>query len=286
MMRHHFHPHKKTALCALAFSTALLAVGCKKSPEKIDLTSTHTTVAEETMAPTEASTETEAATSEASESADASGNQNAGAKKISTKTNTYYSGKVSITYPHVMNLSDMQKTEAIDALLKKNALSVLDAWGIQAEEDTVNISCQVLSADRNRITVVYTGSYQKKDAGEPTYVMYTNTIDVDNVSDIGFDRFADPYTMAGYVLSGDCTFYAPTAEQKNLSPNLQEEWMKVKNETSLEAYTDMFTNADFPANGAFPQSFSYEHQGVIYFSVPMPHNLGDYAIVIYAPDSK
>ncbi len=285
MIHHHLHTHKKTALCALAFSTAILAVGCKKSPEKIDLTSTHTTAAE-TMAPTETPDETEATTAEISESSDDAANGGAGAKKVSTKTNTYYSGKVSIAYPDVLNLSDMQKTEAVDALLKKNALSVLDAWGIQPSEDTVNISCEVLSADRNRITVIYTGSYQKKDAAEPTYVMYSNTIDVDNVSDIGFDRFADPYTMAGYVLSGDCTFQAPTAEQKNLSPNLQDEWMKVKNETSLDAYTNLFTNADFPVSQTFPQSFSYEHQGIIYFSIPMPHNLGDYAIVIYAPDSK
>ncbi len=176
-------------------------------------------------------------------------------------------------------MEDTQKAAAINELLKKNALSELEAWEIQDEEDSLNISCQVLSADRNRLTVVYTGTLAKKDASYPTNVMYSNTIDMARVSDIGFDHFADPYTMAGYVLSGDCVFY-------NVREDVKAELMKVKNDTSLEAYTDMFTKADFPIEGAFPESFSYEHQGVIYFSIPVPHALGDYAIVMYAPDSK
>ena len=39
-------------------------------------------------------------------------------------------------------------------------------------------------------------------------------------------------------------------------------------------------------SGGFPQSFSYENQGVIYMAVPVPHALGDYVIVSYTPDTK
>lgn len=274
----HICSYKGTSLCLLALLTALLVTGCKKSPEKIDLSSTHSTAAETMAASTAASTPaatdgTEPATT-AESPAPAGSSQN-----ISTRMNTYSSGKVSISYPSVINLPDVEKTAALDALLKKNALSVLDAWEIQEDEDSLSVSCEVLSADRNRITAVYTGTLTAKGAAHPTNVMYSNTVDVGNVSDIGFDRFADPYTMAGYVLSDDCTFYqADDARKARL--------MEVKNDTSLEAYTQMFTNADFPLDGAFPESFSYEDQGIIYFSIPVPHALGDYAIVMFAPDSK
>ncbi|NBH73163.1 DUF4163 domain-containing protein [Clostridiaceae bacterium] len=275
------HSHKTAALCALALLTAALAAGCKKSPEKVDLTSTHTTAAETMASQEETSKETDATKAQAPEDSQPQETEKgqAGSKKISTRNNTYSSGKVSITYPGIVNLEDAEKASAVNELLKKNALSVLEAWEINDTEDSLDISCQVLSADRNRVTVVYTGELAKKGAAYPTKVMYSNTVDVPNASDIGFDHFADPYTMAGYVLSGDCTFY-------NASDALKSELMGVKNDTSLEAYTEMFTNADFPFEGTFPQSFSYEHQGVIYFTVPVPHALGDYAVVMFAPDSK
>lgn len=274
--------HKAAALYAVALTAVILTAGCKKSPEKIDLSSTHTTSAE-TMASSAAPTrdsEPETSSRETAEAASATQESSKVTnKKMTTKSNTYSSGKVSISYPSLVNMEDTQKSSAIDALLKKNALSVLDAWQIDDTEDSLNVSCKVLSADRNRITVLYTGTLAKKDDAAPVNIMYSNTIDVPNVSDIGFDHFADPYTMAGYVLSGDCTFYNVSSEKK---AGLTD----VKNDISLEDYTEMFSNADFPFEGVFPKVFSYEHQGVIYFSIPVPHELGDYAIVMFAPDNK
>lgn len=274
--------HKTAALCALALTAAVLTAGCKKSPEKIDLTSTHTTSAG-TMSSSEAPTrDSEPETSPRETAEAASPTQESSKitnKKMTTKSNTYSSGKVSVSYPSLVNMEDAQKAAAIDALLKKNALSVLDAWKINDEEDSLNVSCQVLSADRNRITVLYTGTLAKKGDAAPVNILYTNTIDVPNVSDIGFDHFADPYTMAGYVLSGDCRFY-------NVSSEKEARLIDIKNNTSLEDYTEMFSGADFPFEGDFPKVFSYEHQGVIYFSIPVPHELGDYAIVMFAPDNK
>ena len=36
----------------------------------------------------------------------------------------------------------------------------------------------------------------------------------------------------------------------------------------------------------FPEVFSYEEQGTIYVSIPVPHALGDYALIKYTPDTK
>lgn len=276
-----------------ALSCACLMNGCKKKPEKIDLGSTHTTAAETMASETTTTAETVSKTTTAvtldaavenaanSNGSSSTGNGQAASnvKNLSTAMNTYTSGKISIQYPSVTNLEDSQKAAAIDTLLKDNALSIIKAYGVREDSDTLTVVCKVLSADRNRITVVYTGSFTAQTAAYPVNVFYSNTIDVNKAANMGFSHFVDPYTMAGYVLSSDCVF--PEADA-----SLTAELMKVKNEQSLDYYTNLFTHADFPVNGKFPSTFSYEHEGNIYFSIPVAHALGDYALVMYTPDTK
>lgn len=294
MIKLHFQKgsRKKRAvcLCLIALSAASLISGCKKR-EKIDLSSTHTTAAE-TMAPETSKAETTAAETTASITLDAAieNAANSGGEKTSgngaasvltglkTKINTYTSGKVSIQYPSV-TIDDAEKEAAVNELLKNNALAAIQANGIDETKDAFTIQCKVLSADRNRITVTYTGVSAPEGAAFPTNIFYSNTIDVGKVSNLGLSHFADPYTMAGYVLSDDCLFQEADAA-------LKAELMKAKNDQTLEYYTNLFNSSDFPFEGDFPLCFSYEHEGDIYFSIPVVHALGDYAIVIYTPDNK
>ena len=81
-------------------------------------------------------------------------------------------------------------------------------------------------------------------------------------------------------------------------PHWKDELTKIKNDTDIETYTEMFRRADFPwkepkttSKGSdeavkFPEVFSYEDQGTIYVSIPVPHALGDYALIKYTPDTK
>ena len=272
--RDYRHLTKKAAvLFLLALTGSCMITGCKKK-EKINPATTHTTAAVETMAPeTQSQKETTAAETTAAETKPVSQN-------ITAKKNTYSSGKVKIEYPSVVNMEDQEKAEKLDALMKENALAVLKAYEVDETKDSLDISCQVMSADRNRITVVYKGTGLADGAAHPTNIFYTNTVDVQKVSNIGLSKLADPYTMAGYVLSEDCQF--PFAEGAELKETL----MELKNEYTLEQYTAMFENADFPAGDTFPESFSYEHEGNIYFSIPVPHVAGDYAIVMFTPSNK
>lgn len=49
---------------------------------------------------------------------------------------------------------------------------------------------------------------------------------------------------------------------------------------------NLFSKADFPYDGSFPESFSYEYEGDIYVSIPIPHAAGDYVIAIFTPENK
>lgn len=280
---------KRYALTALLLGAAILSfTGCKKKDrEMVDLSGIHTTAAveKETMAPT-----TEAADAEKTEPETESTVSSTEATPIiaaSIETLTITDRKpdaaISVQYPVVSELSDTSRQAQVNKLLKTNATAWLDALSDEELPDQAEIKCEVKSIDRNRITVVYTGVYSKKGAAYPTNMFYTNTVDLNQVKSLGFNDYSDGYTMAGYVMSDDVQF---------VSSDLSSELLEYRKSQSVEAFTDLFNQADFPlkkqedGNVSFPKSFSYTDKGVLYFSIPVPHALGDYALVSFPMDGK
>ena len=145
----------------------------------------------------------------------------------------------------------------------------------------MDIKCSVISVNRSRLTATYQGTLNVQGAAHPTNLFYSNTVSMTQAADLGFSDFTDAYTMAGYVLSDDVQFLNLTSDE--LSAVLE-----YRSSLSLETLTELFESADFPLNqeGEWPQSFSYEKQGAICFSLPVPHALGDYVIVSYDPVTK
>ena len=254
-----------------------LAAGCR-SKNNVDLSSAHTTGAE-TMAPeTEAETEAETAEEETSQAEGSSRPDSS--RGLSTSMETYTSGNISIQYPSVSGLSSSETEDAVNELLKTNALSIVTAQNLNEETDSLTIRCQIISADRQRLTAVYTGELSASGAAYSTAVFYTNTVDMSQAEDVGFTTYAEPSTMAGYLMSNGCQF-----------DGLDEETAAAVKEyvtsQSMDYYTQLFRQADFPLKGeTFPESFSYEEEGAIYFSIPVPHALGDYAIAVFTPETK
>ena len=116
-------------------------------------------------------------------------------------------------------------------------------------------------------------------AAHPSDLFYTTTVDLNKGTLQGLSDYADAYTMAGYILSDDCVLNKPADSKEAL------EYLKTQD---LNAMWEILKQCDFTAENleGFPQSFSYENQGVIYMAVPVPHALGDYVIVSYTPDTK
>lgn len=272
------------AITLLALSTACLATGCKKKHDKIDLSGSQ--VAEGTVQTAPASTtaaETESSSNitiepgiENAQSQGTSAGGSAAAFSLSVQTDTYQNGNISIQYPVI---SDNSVKAGINEHLKENALAILKAWEIDEARDTMNVTCKILSATKNRITVRYDGSVMTDGGMHPTAVFYTNTVNLSSGSDIGLSYLADPATLASYVLSDDCTF--PEADAETVAA--AKTFLKEENPAY---YTGLFQNADFPYQGTFPECFSYEYEGSVYFSLPVPHALGDYILVAYTPENK
>ncbi|RHV63083.1 hypothetical protein DXB18_14470 [Clostridium sp. OM02-18AC] len=275
----------------LALATACLATGCKKKHDKIDLSgsqaaeSTVQTAPAATTASEENSSENQTAQEitiepaiehAAGQSQGTSAGGSATASSLSVKTETYQNGNVSIQYPVI---SDSSVNAEINAHLKENALSILKAYEIDETKDTVTITCKILSATKNRITVRYEGDCAGPDSMHPTAVFYTNTVNLSSGADIGLSKLVDPSTLAAYVLSDDCTFPEADAEiaaaAKEFLASMDQAY-----------YTDLFQHADFPYSGTFPECFSYEFEGSVYVSLPVAHAIGDYILAVYTPENK
>lgn len=213
------------------------------------------------------------------------------APSVRTSVETYEKGNIRICYPVVSGSEDPSRLKKVNALLKKNALSILENYPdskepLNQDKDTLNVKCRVVSADSNRITVVYDGYYHMDMSAYPNNIFYSNTVSMKNAANLGFKDFTDPYTMAGYVLSSDVKI-------KNDNKDIVEAFMNSRKNISQDQYTECFRNADFPLKTGpdgktanWPDSFSYEENGKIYFSVPVIHAIGDYILIEYAPDAK
>lgn len=260
---------------AVVIGGAAIGLILNQTPEKADLSTIHT------EASTESQTETIPITTQAETETVPPTESSASAASVTADIETYTSGKVSIQYPAVDKMSDADKQAKVNQLLKSNALSVIKANGIDGAKDTLSIKCKIVSLDHRRLTAVYTGSLTGSGAAHPVNLFYTNTVNLPQTENMGLEDFTDAYTMAGYVLSGDVKF-------SGISSDVESSVLEYRSTLKLSALTTIFDGADFPLHSdtTWPESFSYEKQGTVYFSMPVPHALGDYVIVAFNPPTK
>lgn len=271
-------------LPSLLFAAAMAMSGCTGRHKEVDLSGIHTSAARETMAAATVSATMAPETSTVHESP-GSNAPGASSANVSAALETYRDdsrGSISIQYPVVSNLSDAQAQKKVNELLFANATAIADAMAGESPI-TLDVACRVVSADRSRLTAVYKGSLKAGGDADPVNVFYANTVDLKQVKSLGFNDYSDAYTMAGYVMSDDVEFCQAGSV-------LTQSLLSHRSTMSVEEYTQIFDQADFPLSAdkdaPFPQSFSYTHEGVLYFSIPVPHDLGDYAIVAFNMDGK
>lgn len=263
------------AVCALAFT------GCKKR-EAVDLSSLHTTAAveketipETTEAPTMAPTE---------ESADASKNNANFSLKSEIKKET--AGKATVEYPVVSNMKDAEKQKQVNALLRTNAMAIADVH----PDQTLSVKATIEAANLKRIVVSYKGELKNPSTSKTENLFYTNTVDLETVQNMRLSDYADAYTVAGYIASGDYKLESVSANEQSVRSYIN------SSEKTTDYYFKKLQAADFSGGytadenstpaASWPEIFSYEKQGIVYVSIPLSSELGNYAIIKYSPDNK
>ena len=268
---------KQIAILGLfAVMTAVSITGCKKK-ETVDLTGIHTTettAAAETMASTK-----EAETISIVLETEAAGKDASAALSVRAKIATEKTGQVMIEYPILSNLRNSDTEESVNALIKEYALKLIDSYMIDPTKDNVTIACDVLSLDRSNGIFAFKGSMKPEGAAYPSELYYTLSVDLGKGTLKGLSDYADPYTMAGYIISEDCII------TKSVDNAAAKEYLS---SLDINMLWDTLKNCDFNTQrgDSFPQAFSYNLQGIVYIAVSVPHALGDYVIVEFHPETK
>ena len=289
---------KKLLLYLTILALPVIIAGCK-SKDTSDLKSIMTTEANGAMSPTTTAAEgangamsptTIAPTSDSKESSSAetkSGKATTAEKKSSSKSSvtenaqSYSKDKSKISYPK-LNGIDSKIESSVNKAIEDNAKLALDSFTSNAGS-TAELKYNVKNQSRNRMSIVYTGTL--KTGNESKKIIFTNNINLDTGESIGLTDFADPLTIANYILSDD-------VELENATNNQAAGFTEYKKTLSVDTLKALLEDADFPlikkndVNEGFPKLFSYESGGDIFIAMPLSHELGDYVLVKYSPSTK
>ena len=289
---------KKLLLYLTILALPVIIAGCK-SKDTSDLKSIMTTEANGAMSPTTTAAEgangamsptTIAPTSDSKESSSAetkSGKTTTAEKKASSKSSvtenaqSYSKDKSKISYPK-LNGIDSKIESSVNKAIEDNAKLALDSFTSNAGS-TAELKYNVKNQSRNRMSIVYTGTL--KTGNESKKIIFTNNINLDTGESIGLTDFADPLTIANYILSDD-------VELENATNTQAAGFSEYKKTLSVDTLKALLEDADFPlikkndVNEGFPKLFSYESGGDIFIAMPLSHELGDYVLVKYSPSTK
>ena len=276
---------KKLLLYLTILALPVISAGCK-SKDTSDLKSIMTTEANGAMSPT-----TIAPTSDSKESSSLaetkSGKTTTAEKKSSSKssitenTHSYSKDKSKISYPNLSGI-DSKIESSVNKAIEDNAKLALDSFASNAGS-TAELKYNVKNQSRNRMSIVYTGTL--KTGNESKKIIFTNNINLDTGESIGLIDFADPLTIANYILSDD-------VELENATNSQAAGFAEYKKNLTVDTLKALLEDADFPlikkndVNEGFPKLFSYESGGDIFISIPLSHELGDYVLVKYSPSTK
>ena len=290
---------KKLLLYLTILALPVISAGCK-SKDTSDLKSIMTTEANGAMSPTTTAAEgangamsptTIAPTSDSKESSSLaetkSDKTTTAEKKSSSKSSvtenaqSYSKDKSTISYPKLSGI-DSKIESSVNKAIEDNAKLALDSFASSAGS-TVELKYNVKNQSRNRMSIVYTGTL--KSVNESKKIIFTNNINLDTGESIGLTDFADPLTIANYILSDD-------VELENATNAQAAGFAEYKKTLSVDTLKALLDDADFPlikkndVNEGFPKLFSYESGGDIFIAIPLSHELGDYVLVKYSPSTK
>ena len=259
---------KRLFLYLTIVAMPLLFAGCKKA-DTTDLKSIMTTEANGAMSPT---------TVAASESSSAKDNKKPTAKAkegITEQSQSFSKDKSEISYPKLTGSKD---DTSLNTMISDNAKLGLSTFA-KAPDSNVKIKYNIKNQSGKRMSIVYTGK-----SGDNN-IIFTNNIDLESGKSIGLSDFADPLTLANYILSDDVVL-------ENASNAQASGFAEYKKTLSVDILKTLLEDADFPLvkendiNEGFPKVFSYESGGDIFIAIPVSHELGDYVLVKYSPATK
>lgn len=181
---------------------------------------------------------------------------------------TFFMRIFDILCARLHHLKDQEKQEKINTILKDEALKVLNYYANSFGFTELEIGYQITLANKNVLSIQFSGIGDVDNAAHPNNIFYTINIDIEKGAKL---RLID-------VVEVDSDFV-----DKLYSGNFKALWPEQGeyiSHYSKEEMLEYLENADSLDNiGTDKQSdvFSYFTQDVIGISIPVIHSMGDHA---------
>ena len=105
------------------------------------------------------------------------------------------------------------------------------------------MTAEVISADADRVVVVYRGEMQRSGDAAPVQLFYSNTVAVRSLKDLGLRDAVDADSMANYALSD--AFELANAGESEV--NAYKAWIQANGKDALQkSIAEKLEASDFP----------------------------------------
>lgn len=247
-------------------SFSIFIAGCEN--EKI-VEPTNNTISTQTQKPSSNTVAPSNSTINTNPSATNNNKSSSSNKVIYKLTKVIYKIKnITISYPKVTGLTDSNKQNKINTLIKDDALYLVNAGNYPIDNVGLDINYTVKLSNSNLLSIIYTGESSIKGSSHPNNEFYTTNINVENSTKLKLSDFTS--IDKGLAESFKNGKYIVPAFENNKELQLEVmSYVKGMDDTSL---INDFKQRDTDYPGC-----SYLTKDSIGISTSLPHAIGDHA---------
>jgi hypothetical protein len=187
-------------------------------------------------------------------------------------TAIFKDGELTIHYPQLNKMQDMDLEQQINSLIKEDATLFLKQY--QGGDSPLEMNYEVVLPDTDTFSVRYTGDYN--GGMYPTNLLFTTTIDWKNGEKI---RLSDKFVIdEGFIEKWQNAPYIDWENPKEPNQEKQAAIVEYLNTFDSQTLIDAIRKADHPNPEENPYGvFSYFLDEAVIISIQVPHALGDHA---------
>lgn len=177
---------------------------------------------------------------------------------------TFTEGDIVIQYPQIAGLTDTERQDRINALIKDDATAIAEEGG------TVDIAYTVTWTGPNLLSIQYSGLRNIEGSAYPNNLFYTTNVDIANGIKIGLSD----------VITIEPSFVEKIKEGEFVTedPGLREAEDMIRETVTGYNLAGALTNADNGYGQENPDyCFTYFTENALGISVGVPHAVGDHA---------
>ncbi len=301
---------KKNIFLAFGMSAALIFSGCSiLTPTDVEpiteedaqteeetgiateeVTETETETEEETESETDEETEEETESEDSTQQTNSDGSlvidigtdeeesltSSSGRMEEVTKTYTY--NNVTINYPVIVGMSDEDVQSWANEELYNDAMSIIDIYDVDIENDTLFVEYDVSTIYKGEISLVYSGTLEQESTSGTISIRLADDLDLSLQEHIRLsDRLSASKLISTVLETGDYEVISTNFDEETLREYLSSQ--------SEDFYTSLISTADFGGDEE-PEGFSYNYLGNVAIIIPVPHMFGDYAEITIEQQTK